>query len=139
MGRSRRTDLGVTFAERRGESSENRVEQLLGQLAAEGEISHAFRTDEDKKFDKMGIDFFVFPEVGQNWNIPLQVKSSYYGLQEHREVRPNNYACVVVKDEYTDTYLKEKILQALGLSTGPLLTRIHAEQSAEEDQSDPAS
>lgn len=139
MRRSRRTDLGLTFADRRGESSENRVESLLSQLASEGKISHAFRTDENEQFDRMGIDFFVFPEAGQNWNIPLQVKSSYYGLQEHREVRPNNYACVVVKHEFTDEYLKEKILQELGLSTGLLVANVHAERNAEENQSDQAS
>lgn len=99
---------------RKGQGSEDLAEEALQILVDRGEILGYFRTDWGDKYDILGIDFFVWPEPG--WLIPLQVKSSHLGKEEHLENNSFVTCCIVVEPFLSPGELAEKTLEELGLS-----------------------
>lgn len=99
----------------RGNRSEKRVEEALKLLAQNGEIFNYHKSVRDGENDRLGWDFLVAPQ--NNWLIPLQVKSSDTGLDEHVNEYGMRTPCVVVKEFMSLNVLAEKILIALSLST----------------------
>lgn len=112
--RSRRIqDLtGADFE--RGKESERKVEEALRDLAVSGDIDHHYRAEPKGELDRQGIDFLVYPEP--DWMIPLQVKSSAWGKEEHINIYGSRIPCVVVDHFSVPSELSEVILQELGLS-----------------------
>lgn len=112
--RTRRIQTLIKADLEKGERSENRVEEALQNLAACGEIHHYHRADPEGELDTQGIDFLVFPEP--DWIIPLQVKSSVRGREEHLTEYGSQIPCIAVDLYSTPSELSEAILQELGLS-----------------------
>lgn len=121
---------GMTFKNRRitklvqadfdrGMTSESFVEEALQKLAFEDLIDHYYRAEPDGELDRQGIDFLVYPEP--DWIIPLQVKSSFGGMQHHFIEYGRRIPCVIV-DIYDIEELSKKILIVLGLSTDVLFS-----------------
>jgi len=108
----------LSLAERdirdKGEDSEVRVEEALRSLIQRGEIFNYYRPPRDGEYYKNGWDFLVFPD--DDWIIPLQVKSSDYGKQEHTNKYGLRIPCVVVKGYYSPREMEEIVLVALGIS-----------------------
>ena len=64
----------------RGRQSEANVKACLAELRDTGKILGFRQTRRFSKADRRGIDFFIFTESGR---IPLQVKSSFRGMDNH--------------------------------------------------------
>ena len=64
----------------RGRQSEANVKACLAELRDNGQILGFRQTRRFSKADRRGIDFFIFTEDGR---IPLQVKSSFTGMENH--------------------------------------------------------
>lgn len=113
--KSRRIDdLSIFDPNKRGQKSEDRVEGILHELAAQGKIHHYYRCERGGENDREGIDFLVYPE--ENWIIPLQVKSSFKRREEHIIRHGNRIPCIVVINDYDDVTLKQRLVKVLGLS-----------------------
>jgi hypothetical protein len=96
-----------------GRNNEDRVEIALSTLQEEGQIVDYIRSEPHGELDRRGIDFLIYPE--SNWIIPLQVKSSFTGVKDHRSKHGPNIPCIVVED-CDEEELKEDVLRVLGLS-----------------------
>ena len=105
-------DLIPPHTVRVGKPNEDRVEKVLERLKAEGEIHHHYRQDPGGELDRQGIDFLVYPEA--DWIIPLQVKSSFAGMDDHFIKHGHRIPCIIVVDDYDDDTLREKVLNGTG-------------------------
>ena len=112
---------------RRGQRSEDLVDEALRILAAHGEILNYEVTEWGDKYDSLGIDKFVWLETGLI--APLQVKKSKRGRREHLESKKSKLVpfCIVADPSYdTPEEVAGRILEELGLSVKflePILTR----------------
>jgi len=112
--RNRRIATLVDSDRVRGDTSEAVVEKVLRMMAGFDDIHHYHKARSGQELDMQGIDFLVFPE--SSWCIPLQVKSSERGKEKHQVELNSKIPCIVVNRPDT-TYIYEKLLEVLGLST----------------------
>lgn len=103
---------------KRGDLSEQLVDEALQILMNVGEIHHYIPAERGGELDRQGIDCLVFPE--SDWAIPLQIKSSFRGRKEHYNRYGNRIPCIVVCLSVTPFELSGLILRELGLSVKPL-------------------
>ena len=116
--KSRQIASLLNDGEKFGRSNEDRVEVALGLLQEEEEIVDYIRSRPSGELDSRGIDFLIYPEA--DWMIPLQVKSSVAGAEDHRSKFGPNIPCIVVFDSQTEDELRKEILKSLGLRTSVL-------------------
>jgi len=113
--RSRRISGFGSESEERGFNNESLVEETLMVMKETGHIHHYIQTDRRDKFDRAGIDFWIWPD--KTHAIPLQVKSSAKGRREHlRRYGDTVPYCIVVNSPESLSDLAEKILCEIGLS-----------------------
>ena len=96
----------------RGTRSEDRVEKVLQFILYLGLIRDYLRAKPNDDFDNAGIDFVIY--LGDEI-IPLQVKSSYKGVEEHFRQHGRSVPCVVVLDNRDDGELMSQLFQTTGL------------------------
>lgn len=118
LRRSRRITLINKKTEeeiKKGQRSEDLVEEALQILFDQKKILWFLRSDWGDKYDDFGIDFLIWLET--NVTVPLQVKSSRRGKEEFLAINDMVRCCVIVRPCDTSGVLAEKILEELGLST----------------------
>lgn len=97
----------------RGTHSEDRVERIMRFLVEMGLIYSFSRSRICDELDNAGIDFQIFLKEGGI--IPLQVKSSFRGLNEHIREYGYSVPCLVVVDSDDDGQLMSKLFRITGL------------------------
>ena len=96
----------------RGEWSEQLTAEALEFLRREEQIHYWLRAEYFGQLDQTGIDFLVW--ITSDSIVPLQVKSSEWGRQEHMEMYGDIVPhCIVVDTKDTVSILAEKIIMEL--------------------------
>ena len=102
----------------RGDESECRVAQALDILIRDGEIRSYIRSEQYDQYDRFGIDFMVFLEA--DTCVPLQVKSSQTGLENHLWVKRSEIPCIIAHRHLSPEMLAEELKKVLGIWVEPL-------------------
>lgn len=97
----------------RGMDSEERVMRALGILYQAQVIVNFIQSETNGQYDKQGIDILVF--IDWDLCVPLQVKSSETGVQEHVEIQYSQIPVVLVEDSLTEEMLAVRLKGILGL------------------------
>lgn len=107
--------LQVDHANVQGWASERAVLSALYHLINEGYIEKAWQTEPGSIDDRKGVDIRMAMRInGKRIEIPLQVKSSAYGVQAHNSRPDQDIACV----NGQSPTLQEDLLEIIGQYSG---------------------